>query len=178
MTIYTVGHSTRTLDEFLRLLQQYSIRCVVDVRRFPSSKKFPHFNRDELEKSLPQNGIQYMWMESLGGRRHGKTDPHSPNIGLRSPAFRNYADYMQTEDFGKTISALMTVAKTCPTAIMCAERLYFRCHRMLISDYLKMTQVGVYHIGTSVSEENDSPVPHVYTSCAKVDNGKLTYPSL
>jgi len=174
MRIYTIGHSTRSFEEFLSVLRRYDIRCVVDVRRFPSSKKFPHFNRGGLEKSLAEKGVRYIWMEKLGGRRHGKTAPDSPNIGLWSPAFRNYADYMQAEEFREAISSLLDHAETCPTAIMCAERLYFRCHRMLISDYLKMLGVEALHIGTSAPD--DQPIPHTYTSSARVGNGTLSYP--
>lgn len=178
MKIYTIGHSTRPFGEFLRVLRQYDIRCLVDVRRFPSSRKFPHFNRGELETSLLHHGIRYVWMEQLGGRRHGPTVPDSPNTGLRSPAFRNYADHMQTEEFHAAIDALVTQAENCPTAIMCAEKLHFRCHRMLISDYLTTIGIEVLHIGTSASGTEDSPIPHTYTSCAKVEGGKLTYPGV
>ncbi len=176
MTIFTVGHSTRSLDELLNLLKRYDIRCVVDVRRFPSSRKFPHFNLGELEKSLPENGIDYVWMERLGGRRHGETASDSPSLGLRSPAFRNYADHMQTEGFRATIDEVVALAEKCPTAVMCAEKLYFRCHRMLISDYLTMIGVEVLHIGTAASASGDTPIPHKYTSCARVENGVLSYP--
>lgn len=175
--IYTIGHSTRTFWDFLSVLRQHDIRCIVDVRRFPSSKKFPHFNRGGLERSLPENEIKYLWIESLGGRRHGQPAPDSPNAGLRSPAFRNYADYMQTERFREAINVLAAMAKTCPTAIMCAGKLYFRCHRMLISDYLMMLGMEVLHVGTSDSPSADRPILHTYTSCAKVRGGILTYPA-
>ncbi len=176
MRIYTIGHSTRTFEEFLSVLKRYGIRCVVDVRRFPSSKTFPHFNRGELDRSLAENGIQYVWMEQLGGRRHGAPDPDSPNTGLRSPGFRNYADYMQTNEFGAAIDALVALAHRCPTAILCAEKLYFRCHRMLISDYLTLKGDEVFHVGTSTSAAEDSPIGHTYSSCAKAESGRLTYP--
>ena len=175
--IYTVGHSTRSLEEFLRVLRRYEIGCVVDVRRFPSSKKFPHFNRGELEKSLGENGIRYIWMEKLGGRRHGETSHDSPNSGLRSPTFRNYADYMLTEEFRGALGEVIALAEACPTAILCAERLYFRCHRMLISDYLTMLGMEVLHIGMSASAADDRPILHKYTSCAKIEDARLTYPS-
>lgn len=177
MTLYTIGHSTRTFEQFLGILRRYDIRCVVDVRRFPSSRKFPQFNRGELERSLAGNDIRYIWIEKLGGRRHEPTDARSPNIGLRSPAFRNYADYMQSEEFRKALDEVIAVAKSCPTAIVCAEKLYFRCHRMLISDYMLTLGIDVLHIGISESAEADKPVHHVYTSCARLENGKLTYPA-
>lgn len=177
MRIYTIGHSMRCFEEFLAILTKYSIQCVADVRRFPSSRKFPHFNRGELEKSLGECGIRYIWMEKLGGRRHGKVAADSPNNGLRSPAFRNYADYMQTEEFQEAVDSLLDIAGACQTAILCAERLYFRCHRMLISDYLTMLGVEVFHIGTAATPVEDEPIPHKYTSGAQVANGKLTYPA-
>jgi uncharacterized protein (DUF488 family) len=175
MAVYTVGHSTRSLEEFLNLLKRHDVRRVADVRRFPSSRKFPHFNRGELEKSLPKNGIEYVWMERLGGRRHGQAAPDSPNAGLRTPAFRNYADYMLTAEFHSAINELLAGAEDCSTAIMCAERLHFRCHRMLISDYLTMSGVEVFHLGAAGCAAEDSPIPHKYTSCAKVRNDTLTY---
>jgi uncharacterized protein (DUF488 family) len=178
VTLYTIGHSTRSLEEFLSVLRKYGIRCVLDVRRYPSSKKFPHFNRGELEKSLAGNAIRYIWMERLGGRRHGQANPDSPNAGLRSPAFRNYADSMQTEEFRDAVNSVLDDAKTCPTAIMCAERLYFRCHRMLISDYLKMLGAEVLHVGTGASFAEDKPIAHSYTSAARVRSGILTYSEL
>lgn len=177
MRIYTIGHSTRCLEELLAVLTKYGIQCVVDVRRFPSSRKFPHFNRGELENSLGENGTRYVWMEKLGGWRHGKAAAQSPNGGLRSPGFRNYADYMQTEEFQEAIRSLLDIASTCLTAILCAERLFFRCHRVLISDYLTMLGAEVLHIGTGATLVEDEPIPHKYTSGAQVANGRLTYPA-
>ncbi len=164
------------MEEFLGFLRRYDIRCVADVRRFPSSRKFPHFNRGELAKSLRERGIEYIWMEQLGGRRHGQVAADSPNAGLRSPAFRNYGDYMLTEEFRGAIGLLMEQAELCPTAILCAERLYFRCHRMLISDYLRMMGVSVLHIGVAVSPGEDRAITHEYTSGAKLQDGRLAYP--
>ncbi len=176
--IFTIGHSTRSTEEFVGVLQKYGIGCVVDARRYPSSRKFPHFNRGELEKALAENAIRYVWMENLGGRRHETTRGDTPNTGLRSAAFRNYADFMQTVEFREVIKSLLDEAETRPTAIMCAERLYFRCHRMLISDYMKMLGVEVLHVGTRPSLQKDLPIPHRYTSCASAKDGRLTYPNL
>jgi uncharacterized protein (DUF488 family) len=117
-------------------------------------------------------------MEKLGGRRHGKVAADSLNSSLRSPGFRNYADYMQTEEFWEAIRHLLDIASACQTAILCAERLYFRCHRMLISDYLTMLGVEVLHIGTEATLDEDEPVLHKYTSGAQVANGRLTYPAV
>ena len=128
-----------------------------------------------MESALSENAIGYVWMEQLGGRRHGPTAPDSPNIGLRSPGFRNYVDYMQTEEFRAAMDDLVARAQRAPTAMLCAERLHFRCHRMLISDYLTVKGVEVLHIGSSASATADSPTHHTYTSCAKVENGRLTY---
>jgi len=177
MRIYTIGHSTRSFEEFRGVLRKHGIQCVVDVRRFPSSRKFSQFNRKELENSLGENGIRYVWMEKLGGRRHGKVAADSPNSGLSSAGFRNYADYMQTEEFREAIRHLLDIGNACQTAILCAERLYFRCHRMLISDYLTMLGAEVLHIGTGATPLEDEPIPHKYTSGAQVANGKLTYPA-
>lgn len=157
----------------MAFLTKYGIRCVTDVRRFPSSRKFPHFNRGELEKSLGENGIRYVWMENLGGRRHEKVGGESPNSGLRSAGFRNYADYMMTEEFQEAIRSLLEIAGACDTALLCAERLFFRCHRMLISDYLTMLGVEILHIGTGAAPLEDEPIPHKYTSGVQVANGKL-----
>ena len=177
MRICTVGHSTRSFEEFRGVLRKHGIQCVVDVRRFPSSQKFPHFNQKGLENSLGEDGIRYFWMEKLGGRRHGKVAADSLNSGLRSPGFRNYADYMQTEEFQEAIRVLLDIARACQAAILCAERLFFHCHRMLISDYLTMLGVEVVHTGTGATLVEDEPVPHKYTSGAQVANGKLTYPA-
>ncbi|MDP2898296.1 MAG: DUF488 domain-containing protein [bacterium] len=177
MKVCTIGHSTRSFEQFWGVLRKHGIQCVVDVRRFPSSRKFPHFNRGELENSLGENGIRYVWMEKLGGRRRGKVAADSPNSGLRSPGFRNYADYMQTEEFQEAIRLLLDIAGACQTAILCAERLFFRCHRMLISDYLTMLGAEVLHIGTGATPVEDEAIPHKYTSGAQVANGRLTYPA-
>ena len=144
-TLYTIGHSTRTLDELVEVLRAHSIQTLVDIRSFPMSRRLPHFNRESLEKTLPEAGIQYVWMKELGGRRK-KIRDDSPHIALRSPSFRNYADYMLTEEFRRAISALIALADHSPTAYMCAERVYFRCHRMMVSDWLVGHGHQVLHI--------------------------------
>jgi uncharacterized protein (DUF488 family) len=144
-TLYTIGHSTRSFDEFLETLQAHSIRTLVDIRSIPMSRRLPHFNRDSLEEALPQNRIRYVWMKELGGRRK-KTLEDSPNIALRSPSFRNYADHMLTEEFQKAIARLIQLAEQSNTAYMCAERVYFRCHRMLVSDWLVAHGHEVLHV--------------------------------
>ncbi len=134
-TLYTIGHSTRSFDEFLETLQAHSIQTLVDIRLIPMSRRLPHFNRDSLEQALPQNGIRYIWMKELGGRRK-KTLEDSPNIALRSPSFRNYADHMLSGEFQNAIARLIQLGEQSKTAYMCAERVYFKCHRMLVSDWL------------------------------------------
>lgn len=146
LRIWTVGHSTRTAEEFVSLLREYSIELVADVRRYPGSRKFPHFNRDELRKLLADNGIRYVWFEDLGGRRYGKSASESPNVGLRSRGFRNYADYMLTDQFASALAKLMDVAHEARTTLMCAELLYWKCHRRLICDTLTAHGVSVTHI--------------------------------
>lgn len=144
-TLYTIGHSTRSLDEFIAILQAHSIQTLVDIRSFPMSRHLPHFNRESLENSLQHAGIRYVWLRELGGRRK-KIREDSPNIALRNDSFRNYADYMLTEDFQRGIDQLIKLAEQSRTAYMCAERVYFRCHRMLVSDWLVAHGHQVVHI--------------------------------
>ena len=144
-TLYTIGHSTRTLDELIETLHAHSILTLVDIRSFPMSRRLPHFNRESMEQTLPAAGIQYVWMKELGGRRKFSRDD-SPNIALRNSSFRNYADYMLTENFQRGIAELTQLAEQAPTAYMCAERVYFHCHRMLVSDWLVVHGHQVLHI--------------------------------
>jgi uncharacterized protein (DUF488 family) len=146
LKIFTIGHSNRSLEDFLSLLKQFGVRVVADIRRYPSSRKFPHFNREILRKSLGAEGIRYLWFENLGGRRHKAIDKDSPNVGLESPGFRNYADHMLTEDFRAAVRELLFVTGEYPTSIMCAERFYWKCHRRLLSDYLVAQGLTVEHI--------------------------------
>jgi uncharacterized protein (DUF488 family) len=168
-TLYTIGHSTRGLDELIQALQAHSIQALVDIRSFPMSRRLPHFNRESLEKSLPEAGIRYVWLKELGGRRR-KIRDDSPNIALRSPSFRNYADYMLAAEFEHGIAELIALSEHTPTAYMCAERLYFRCHRMLVSDWLVAHGHEVLHIdGTA------PPKPHKLTPEGRLVDGKLIY---
>jgi len=167
-TIWTIGHSTRSIDEFELMLQSFNIQLVADVRNYPGSRKYPQFNKDALEISLPQTGIQYVHLKELGGRRKAK--PDSKNTAWRHAAFRGYADYMETGAFKEGIEALIKYAADQRTAYMCSEAVWWRCHRSLISDYLKVQGWKVMHImGTGKAEE------HPYTSPARIVNGKLTY---
>ncbi len=168
-SLYSVGHSTRPLDEFIEVLRAHSIATLTDIRSFPMSRRLPHFNRESLEKTLPAAGIRYVWMQDLGGRR--KTiRQDSPNIALRNSSFRNYADYMLTKEFQSAAKELIGMAELSPTAYMCAERVYFRCHRMLVSDWLVAHGHAVRHIdGTGPAK------PHKLLSEARVIAGELIY---
>jgi uncharacterized protein (DUF488 family) len=168
-TLYTIGHSTRMLDELIAALQAHSIQTLVDIRSLPMSRRLPHFNRESLQKTLPEGGIRYLWMKELGGRRK-KCLPDSPNIALRNDSFRNYADYMLTPEFEHAMNELIEIAEHSRTAYMCAERVYFLCHRMMVSDWLVAHGHEVLHI------DNEKPVKaHKLMSEARVDDGRLIY---
>jgi uncharacterized protein (DUF488 family) len=168
-TLYTIGHSTRTLDELLEALRAHSIHTLVDIRSFPMSRRLPHFNRESLEKTLPEAGIRYVSMKELGGRRK-KIRDDSPHIALRSPSFRNYADYMLTAEFRGAIASLIELAEQSPTAYMCAERVYFRCHRMMVSDWLVGHGHQVLHI------DGIGPAkPHNLMAEARVVESQIIY---
>ncbi|MGA2921390.1 MAG: DUF488 domain-containing protein [Candidatus Sulfotelmatobacter sp.] len=168
-TLHTIGHSTRPLDDLLATLQAHSIQALVDIRAFPMSRRLPQFNRESLEKSLPEAGIRHIWMPALGGYRK-KIRDDSPNIALRNAAFRNYADYMLTADLEDAMVELIALAEASRTAYMCAERVYFRCHRMLVSDWLLAHGHEVMHIdGTGPAK------PHRLTADARVIDGQLIY---
>src|SRR4029077_7193169 len=169
MKVWTIGHSTRTIDEFISLLQANQIRLLVDVRSLPGSKRYPQFNKESLTDSLGKTGIRYEHFPELGGRRKAK--PESKNTAWRNASFRGYADYMETEEFHKGVERLLDLAAGAgPTAIMCAEAGWWRCHRSLISDYLKARGMEVMHI-----LDANKTQPHPYTSTARIVNGKLSY---
>jgi uncharacterized protein (DUF488 family) len=165
---WTIGHSTRTWEEFISMLQSFRIECLIDIRNFPGSKRYPHFNKDQMEKNLPSAGIQYFHLKDLGGRR--KPLENSENTAWQHPAFRGYADYMETETFKKAILVLEEKALQLHTAYMCSEAVWWRCHRALVSDFLKARGWKVMHImGNGKSTE------HPFTSAARMINGELTY---
>jgi uncharacterized protein (DUF488 family) len=168
-TLYTIGHSTRPFDEFLEALQAHSIQTLVDIRSIPMSRRLPHFNRDSLERTLPENGTRYLWMSELGGRRKKILDD-SPNIALRSPSFRNYADHMLTEEFRDAAAELIRLGEESRTAYMCAEGVYFRCHRMLVSDWLVAHGHEVLHIDGSGAAR-----PHHLMQEARLVNDQVIY---
>jgi len=168
-TLNTIGHSTRSLDELVEALRAHSIQTLVDIRSFPMSRRLPHFNRESLEKALPAAGMQYVWMKELGGRRKKSLDD-SPNVALRNASFRNYADYMLTPEFESAIADLIKLAEQSRTAYMCAERVYFKCHRMLVSDWLAAHGHKVLHI-----DDAKPPKPHKLMAEARLIDGRMIY---
>jgi uncharacterized protein (DUF488 family) len=169
--IWTIGHSTRTIDIFISLLEENGIKLVADVRSLPGSRRYPQFNKETLVKSLSEAGIRYEHFPELGGRRKAKKDSH--NTAWRNASFRGYADHMETEEFRTGVERLLDLAnKLGPTAIMCAEAVWWRCHRALISDHLKTRGVGVVHIVDANKQEL-----HPYTSVARIVGGTLSYAS-
>jgi len=169
--IWTIGHSTRKIDIFISLLEENGIKLLVDVRTLPGSKRYPQFNKEPLAKSLQEHGIHYKHFAELGGRR--KPRPDSRNIAWRNASFRGYADYMETEEFGKGVKRLVDLAnESGPTVIMCAEAVWWRCHRSLISDYLKVRGIEVIHILDANKTE-----PHPFTPAARIVGGTLSYAS-
>jgi uncharacterized protein (DUF488 family) len=168
-TLFTIGHSTRSLDELVEVLKKHEIQTLVDIRAFPMSRRLPHFNRESLEKALPAAGIQYVGMKSLGGYRK-KTLADSPNVALRNASFRNYADYMLTPEFEAAANELVSLAEKNRTAYMCAERMWFQCHRMLVSDWLVAHGHSVFHI-----DGTQAPKPHELMREARMIDGQLLY---
>jgi uncharacterized protein (DUF488 family) len=168
LTVWTIGHSTRTADAFRDVLDAQAIELVVDVRRFPGSRRLPHFASPELEADLRSNGILYHWLPALGGRRSPR--PDSTNDAWRHPAFRGYADYLQTEEFADGLGELLMLAYGLRTAIMCAELLWWRCHRRLIADVLVALGIAVFHIRDATIVEE-----HSLTSPAHLVHGGLSY---
>lgn len=167
--IWTIGHSTRTLDEFVALLQAYGIGMVADVRRFPGSRRFPQFGEQALRQGLAEHGIDYRWLgDSLGGRRRPQAD--SVNDGWRNLSFRGYADYLASADFAAGLARLLELAAAQPTTLMCAELLWWRCHRSLIADVLKVRGIQVIHIQSA-----DVSTEHPFTSPARLVDGRLDY---
>jgi uncharacterized protein (DUF488 family) len=169
LTIYTIGHSTRPIDEFISLLNAYGIRQLVDIRTIPKSRHNPQFMQESLEKSLTAAGISYIYMKDLGGLRHSHKD--SVNMGWRNRSFRSYADYMQTDAFKAAVEELITLTEKAPTAIMCAEAVPWRCHRSLVGDALLIRGVRVFDIMSATNAPE-----HKLTSFAHVDGTNITYP--
>ena len=167
-TVWTIGHSTHTLEEFVPMLHSFNIEKVVDIRSFPCSRNFPQFNKEALEISLPENNINYIHLRKLGGRR--KVNPESKNTSWRHAAFRGYADYMETDSFTEGIKELNEIIQQQRTAYMCSEAVWWRCHRSMVSDYLKANGWEVQHI-MQIGKSSEHP----YTQPAHIVNGELTY---
>ncbi|CAM5290686.1 DUF488 domain-containing protein [Streptomyces pilosus] len=168
--VFTIGHSTRGFDEVLGMLRANGVTCLVDVRSFPSSRKHPQWNRSAVVDALPSD-IGYRWIRELGGRRHTPKGVPSVNGAWQVKAFRDYADYMATEEFGTGLAELRDLARHERPAIMCSEAVPWRCHRRLITDALIVRGVEVAHIMSSTSVKPATLSPH-----ARVDDGSLTYP--
>jgi uncharacterized protein (DUF488 family) len=168
--LFTVGHSTRPIEEFVALLESHRIRRVVDVRTVPRSRRNPQYGIDVLPQNLAARGIDYLHMPSLGGLRHARRD--SPNMGWRNATFRGYADYMQTPEFEQALEELTALAREKLTAMMCAEAVPWRCHRSLIADALVVRGATVKHIMSAASAQ-----PHRMTPFARVDGKRIVYPA-
>ena len=174
MTIYTIGHGARSIDDFLDILREASIEVLVDVRRYPGSRRHPHFGRERLEAHLSSAGIRYEgWGSSLGGRRSADEEALARHRGWQVEAFGAYAAHMETPEFQTKLEDLMALAEQSRTVIMCAETLWWRCHRRLIADVLVVKKVSVIHLGAN------GPKPHMLTGFARVDDrGLLVYDAI
>ena len=166
--LWTIGHSTHLNEAFIGILRSHRIEAVADVRRLPGSRRYPHFNRETLEHSLAAVGISYRHFSDLGGRR--KPRPDSPNTAWRHESFRGYADYMESHEFRQEIEKLQVFARQKRCALMCAEAVWWQCHRALISDWLKAAGLEVLHILSENKVE-----PHPFTSAAQIIDGRLSY---
>jgi uncharacterized protein (DUF488 family) len=167
--MWTVGHSTHALDELVGMVRAHGVTSIADVRKIPRSRRHPQFNLDALTSGLAAAGLGYRHVPGLGGLRRER--PDSINRGLRNPSFRAYADYMQTDEFARQLDALVDLARRERVAIMCAEAVWWRCHRALIADALVARGEPVLHILTSERAE-----PHALLAFARVENGRVTYP--
>jgi uncharacterized protein (DUF488 family) len=168
VTIFTIGHSTRSVEDFIALLRRAGVQRVYDIRAFPGSRRYPHFNADTLAEQLRLAGIAYEHHPELGGRRRAPRD--APSTAWRNEGFRGYAAYMRTPEFHRSIDRLIDAADEVPTAIMCSEAVPWRCHRMLVSDALVARGIDVQHILDAKT------APHTMTSFAIVRDGEVSYP--
>jgi len=169
MNVYTIGHSTRTADELSALLREHEIKLLADIRRYPGSKRYPHFASDAMAQWLPEQGIAYVHMPELGGRR--KPSPDSPNTAWRNDQFRAYADYMATDEFRDAIDKLLSLAEQQRVSIMCAEAVPWRCHRNLVADELTRRGIEVIHIIGAGSVKL-----HALNPMAQIEGDHLVYP--
>jgi uncharacterized protein (DUF488 family) len=169
LTVFTIGHSTRTLEEFTELLQTYQITLLTDVRTVPHSRHNPQFNKEALPNHLKALGVKYIHLPEIGGLRHPSRN--SINLALENASFRGYADYMQTKEFSEALLKVVALARENRLALMCAEALPWKCHRILISDALVARHVRVLHI---ISKTDT--ITHQLNELAQVDGGKVSYP--
>lgn len=167
-TIFTIGHGVRSIEEFLSLLSGASVRRLIDVRTAPGSRKHPHFGKDSLSRELDRNGIEYVWRKDLGGWRKPRQD--SPHVALRSPGFRGYADHMETQEFKDAVTWLIDTSSETPTAVMCAESLWWRCHRRMLADALTARGSSVRHIMSDGRVQ-----PHRLHPAARVVEDRIVY---
>lgn len=168
-TVWTIGHSNRSAGDFVATLRAHGIETVADVRRFPGSRRHPQFGGPALAETLAGEGIGYVWLSALGGRRRGPVEPE--HLGWRNPSFRAYAAYTWTEEFAQGLEELLHVASAAPTAMMCSEVLWWRCHRALISDVLRFLGLEVIHL-----QAPGVQAVHPYTAPARIVAGELVYP--
>jgi uncharacterized protein (DUF488 family) len=166
--IWTVGHSTRSLENFISLLRHYGVEAIADVRRFPGSRRMPQFGEQALGRGLMEAGLAYRWIPELGGRRRPR--PDTPNTAWRNASFRGYADHLATKEFEQGLEKVAELAASRRTALMCAELLWWRCHRALVSDVLTFSGVSVWHI-----QDEKHLISHPYTSAARVAGDRLIY---
>jgi uncharacterized protein (DUF488 family) len=166
--VFSIGHSNRTFEVFRDLLEGRGIRSIVDVRAIPASRRHPQFGKEALKKALEEVGVNYLWIPELGGRRRGKKE--SRHVAWQVDAFRAYADYMETAEFGEALGKLMVEADAAPTAFMCAEALWWQCHRRLVSDALVAKGWEVLHVGSG-----KGVTAHVLPEFARVEDGMVIY---
>lgn len=167
--LYTLGHSTHPIERFLELLGEHRIAALADIRSFPSSRRWPHFNQEPLAEALRRANVEYRWLKRLGGRRHGQR-ADSPHTAWTLPAFRSYADYCDTADFAAGIAELIEIAAASRTAIMCSEGLWWRCHRRIVSDQMTVRGWQVQHI-----LPNGKLAEHRMPEFASVVEGRIIY---
>lgn len=170
-TVWTVGHSTRSGEEFVKILVAHRIQVLVDVRSFPGSRRYPQFNKPALAELLAANGIEYRHEPRLGGRRTPRADSH--NTAWRNASFRAYADHMETEEFKNGVEGLLELTGGARVTVMCAEAVWWRCHRSLVADYLKAEGHTVLHIMDEAKTEE-----HPFTPAARIVDGRLSYRGL
>jgi uncharacterized protein (DUF488 family) len=168
LTVWTIGHSTRSIEKFLEVLSRHGIEAVIDVRRSPMARRNPQYSGAALREALEANEIEYQWLPSLGGRR--TPSPDSRNTRWRNPAFRGYADHMETQEFADGLTTLLDTATRLRSAVLCAEAVWWRCHRALLADALSALNVAVMHI-----LDESKAVAHPFTAAARIVDGELTY---